>query len=133
MRSKYLSNSALKSINRIGDILCPGEGEFPSYSNLGCVEHIDTMFENAPPADVKDLGLLLFVLAFMPTSVLNWLVKRMANSHGEEGEISVLLRQLDFGMRGIIFGTYYSGKVGSSYKGSNPLDLIGYDINRITD
>jgi hypothetical protein len=38
---------------------------------------------------------------------------------------------LDFGMKGIILGTYYSGKVGINYKGKSPLQVIDFSINRI--
>ena len=37
MTSKYLSNSALKAINRIGDLMIHRNGEFPSFSEVGGV------------------------------------------------------------------------------------------------
>jgi hypothetical protein len=133
LRSNYLSPSALKGLNRIGDILCPGDGEFPSYSTVGCIEHVDIALEYAPAADIKDLGLLLSILSFMPTFVLRWLVNQMADSHDSDGPLSPTFRQLDFGLRGIIFGTYYSGRSGSNYKGPNTHELVGFSINRIED
>jgi len=100
---------------------------------LGCIEIIDNMFGNAPPADVKDLNLLLSILSFMPNAVLRWLVRKMATAHGKKGALNVLFRQLDFGLRGIIFGTYYSGEAGSGYKGENPHRIVGFELNRIVD
>ncbi|MFC2175626.1 hypothetical protein ACFLR1_01480 [Bacteroidota bacterium] len=133
MKSDFLSNGALKSVNRIGNIFCPGDEEFPSYSELGCIEHIDIMVENVPPADLADLNLLLTILSFCPKFVLTWMVKSMARSHWKEGPIQVLFRQLDLGLRGMIFGTYYSGKVGSNYTGKNPHEIVGFSVSRVTD
>lgn len=131
MKSNYLNGSAVKAVNRIGNILCPGDDVFPSYSELGCIEHIDIMLENAPAADIGDLNMLLTVLSVAPTDMLKWLVRKMAESHGKEGSANVLFRQLDFGLRGIIFGTYYSGKTGSNYTGKNPHEIIGFSVNRL--
>ena len=84
-KSNYISTTSLKGLNRVGDILCPGDGEFPSYSTLGCIEHVDIALEYAPPADINDLGLLLAILAYMPSFVLRWLVNQMAESHESNG------------------------------------------------
>ncbi len=132
-RSNHISPAAVKGLARIGDILCPGDDYFPSYSKLGCVEHVDIALEHAPAADIKDLGLLLSILSFMPRFVLHWLVKQMADSHDSESALSTTFRQLDFGLRGIIFGTYYSGRSGQAYRGPNTHELVGYSINRIED
>ncbi|MCF8258487.1 MAG: hypothetical protein K9J06_13105 [Flavobacteriales bacterium] len=132
-RSNYISPAAVRGLSRIGDIICPGDGEFPSYSKLGCVEHADIMLEHAPPADIKDLGMLLAILSYMPNSVLRWAVKQMAESHESESALSTTFRQLDFGLRGIIFGTYYSGRSGKDYDGPDTHALVGFSINRIED
>ncbi len=131
--SKILSNSALKAISRIGDIIIPQSGEFPSFSQAGGIEHIDDIMIYTPASDVKDLNMLLSILAFCPNFVLNTLIKTMLNSYKKTGPVSVILRQLDIGMRGIVFSCYYSGKVGSNYKGKNPLDIIDYKITRLND
>ncbi len=127
-----LNKTSLKALNRLGDIYCPKNGEFPSYSELGCVQHVNTMVAYTPASDVKDLNLLLNILAYMPTFFLKWLVKIVTNSAKKYGS-SPLLRQLDFGLKGIILGTYYSGKTGDNYQGKKPLDIIGFSINRIED
>jgi len=132
-RSNHISPAAVKGLIRIGDILCPGDDYFPSYSKLGCVEHVDIALEHAPASDIKDLGLLLSILSFMPGFVLRWLVQQMAESHDSDSSLSTTFRQLDFGLRGIIFGTYYSGRSGSGYSGPNTHDLVGFSINRVED
>lgn len=129
--SNTLSKAAKNGLNRLGDIICPQNAEFPSYSQLGAIEHVEAMLETAPSNDIKDLGLLLSILSFMPHFVLNWLVNTMRNSHDKNGALSSLFRQMDLGIRGIVLGTYYSGKIGSNYKGKAPLDIIGFSINRM--
>jgi len=131
--SKHLSNSALKALTRMGDIMIPRNGEFPSFSETGCLEHVDDIVAYAPEDDISDLNTLLTVLSFMPTFVLKWLVNKVTNSYEATGALSALFRQVDFGLRGIIFTSYYSGKVGANYTGPSPLDILGYEVNRIYD
>lgn len=133
LRSDYMSKAAVKTVNRIGDILCPGNEEFPSYSETGCIEHIDKMLATVPSGDMGDLNLLLTILSIKPKFVLRWLVRNMGRAHEMNGPIADLLRMLDFGLRGIIFGTYYSGFVGADYKGKTPYEVLGYGINRVVD
>lgn len=129
--SKILSKSAVKALTRIGDILCPKNGDFPAYSETGCVEHVDDVIAYAPASDIGDLNMVLSILGYMPAGVLNWLVKTMNNSHEKEGGFATLMRQLDFGLKGIIYGTYYSGKVGANYKGKTPQEVIDFSIVRM--
>ena len=129
--SKILSKTALKAINRIGDVMIPGNEELPSYSYYGGIEHIDEILRNAPESDMKDLNMLLSILSVMPKFVLKWLVNSMRQSHKRGGGIWVIMRQLDFGLKGIILSTYYSEKTGSNYKGRTPLEIIDYSINRV--
>lgn len=129
--SKVFSSSALKALTRIGDILLPKNGEFPSFSESGCLEHVDDVASYAPADDLKDLNLLLSILSFMPDFLLRWVVKSMNNSHGKDGLMLDLLRMLDLGLKGILFGTYYSGKVGKNFKGKSPFEVIDFKVTRI--
>ena len=133
MRSEYLSNSALRALNRIGDIMCPGDEEMPAYSTCGCIEHVDRMLATVPSTDMNDLNLVLSILSIKPDFVLKWLVKKMANSHNSSGFLSDIFRMLDFGLRGIVFGTYYSGFVGADFKGKSPNQVLEFEVNRVTD
>lgn len=129
--SKILSKSAVKGLVRIGDILCPKNGDFPAYSETGCVEHVDDVIGYAPANDISDLGMVLSILSYMPTGVLKWLVKNLNSSQEKEGSIASLMRMLDFGLKGIICGTYYSGKVGANYKGKSPQEVIDFSLVRM--
>lgn len=131
IESQFLGPRALKALLRFGDIMCPKNNDFPSYSECGCIEHVDKMIAFVPPSDLKDLNMALSALSFMPDAVLKWLLNKTGNSHTSKGGLSSTFRQLDFGLKGIIFGTYYSGMVGKNYKGVKPTDVIEFQLNRM--
>ncbi|HXH17580.1 MAG TPA: hypothetical protein VNJ07_00750 [Chitinophagales bacterium] len=128
-----LSPRAKKSLVRIGDILLPKNEDFPAFSETGSIEYIDNLTACAPESDIHDLNRVLSMLSYMPDFVLKWLVSKMVNSHNSNGMLSSVFRQLDFGLRGLIFSCYYSGKTGSHFKGKNPLEVIGFEIKRVED
>jgi len=131
--SKHLSKSALKALNRIGDIMIPANAEFPKFSDTGGLEHIDDLVAYAPEDDIKDLSMVLGVLAYMPAFVLVWLVNKMETAYDNDGMLGTVFRQLDFGLRGLIFSLYYGEKMGSNYQGKDPVDIIGFDVKRVVD
>lgn len=131
MASKILSKSAVAGLNRLGDILLPGDDKFPSFSAYMCIDHIDDLVSYAPEDDIKDLGMVLSILSILPKSILVWLVKKMANAHKNHGAAGTLLRQLNMGIRGIVFSLYYSEKPGANYIGKNPDEMIGFTLNKV--
>ena len=133
MKSEYFNHAALKGLNRIGDILVPGNDDFPSFSEYNCIEHIDDLLAYAPREDVKDLEMVLMLLSYMPKFLLLILVKSLAKAPDKKGGMGVLFRQLNLGIRGIVFSLYYSEKPGREYKGTDPEKLIGFSLNRVRD
>lgn len=133
MSSQYFWNTTLRGLNRIGDVFIPHSDDLPSFSEFGGVEAIDTVIAYLPKEDVVLLNIVLTTFMFMPASFLRWLVRAMEESLDKTGEIPALLRQLNLGLRGIIFSCYYSGVGGTNLKSRNPLDVIGYHLNRVED
>ena len=133
MKSTYFSNSAIKGLTRIGNILIPGSGAFPSFSEFKCIDHIDEVLAFAPKDDIKDLGMVLGILSVFPNIILTWLVKLMANAHRNHGPVGSMLRLLNMGIRGIVFSLYYSDKPGNAYTGKNPDEMIGFTLNKVAD
>lgn len=131
--SKILSPRALRTFNRIGDLLLPRDGEMPGFSELGCLEHVDGVVAFAPQEDIRTLNALLVVLSFAPDFVLRGLLKLVALAPKLGGPQGTLLRQLDVGLRSVVVTLYYSGKKGSGYAGKTPLELIGFSLNTIRD
>lgn len=126
-----LKKSAQKALSRFGDKLAPRNGDFPSWTELGCIEFVDEALEYVPKDDLKDLNMLLGILAPMPNFVYSWLIRKMGGSHDKNGMLSSLFRQLDLAIKGLVLSTYYSGKQGKGYKGKTPLEVIDYQTTRM--
>jgi hypothetical protein len=133
MQSDYFKPAALKGLNRIGDVFIPRAGDLPSFSEFGGIEHIDDVVAYAPEEDIANLNLVLAILSVLPQGMLRWAADRMMAASHKDGRLATLLRQLNIGLKGILFSCYYSGRAGSSYAGKNPLDVIGYSVNRVED
>jgi len=133
MTSQYFWNSTLKGLNRIGDVFIPQNDAMPSFSQYGGIEAIDTIITYLPKEDIELLNIALTVFSIMPNGFLHWLVRTMEESLDKTGAIPSILRQLNLGLRGIIFSCYYSGVGGLGFKGSDPLDVLGYQLNRVED
>jgi hypothetical protein len=133
MPSNYFSSAALKGLTRIGDIFIPGEGDLPSFSDFGGIEHVDDIVAYTPTEDVASLNMVFTIFSILPEGMLRWAANQMVAASYRNGLLDGLLRQLNIGLKGILFSCYYSGKSGSSYAGKNPLDGIGYEVNRVLD
>ena len=133
MASKYLNNRALIGLARIGDILIPGNSQYPSFSQYHCLDHIDDVLTYAPSDDVSDLKMVLSIFSYLPGRTLQWIVKKMSAAHQKTGSMSLLFRQLNMGIRGIVFSLYYSEKPGKEYQSKNPTEMIGFTLNKIQD
>ena len=131
--SKYFSRRALKGLNRIGDILIPRNGDLPSFSEYGGAARVDDILAYAPAADVSTLNTVLGVFSVLPGGMLKWLAGLMESSPHNEGSLGSLLRQLNLGLRGLLFSIYYAGKAGPGYHGKHPMEIIGYVVNRVED
>lgn len=128
--SKFLNDSQIKALEKVGDIIVPESESFPSFSKVGCIEHIDNVLEFTPEAELNDLKLLLSVLDKMPVKAVESILNLTYKADLFPEILSSNLRLVSIALRGIIFTLYYSGKVGSSYQGIKPLEIIGFEINR---
>lgn len=126
--SKHLSHRHLLAITRIGDLYCPSHPELPSFSDLGVIEHVDQVVGTLPPADLKDLKLLLLLLSYLPTFALAGFVRVLEYAPSVPTPLGAILRMIRFGLRGIVFSLYYSGLSGRGYTGLVPRERIGFIV-----
>jgi hypothetical protein len=133
MTSKYFNSRAIQGLNRIGDIFIPHNAEFPSFSELGASDCVDDLIAYVPSDEASLLGTVLMVFSFMPTSWLRALVNKLQSSTTDEGPLGSLFRQLNFGLRGLLFTLYYSDKTSASYTGARPLTLLSVNLNCVED
>jgi len=129
--SQYLTPREAATFNRIGDILMPGEDGFPSFSELGCIEHIDDVVAYTGADDRAALKTLLTLLSVFPTPLLRAFLALVALCKKLPGGLGALFRLLDMGLRSVVVTLYFSGKTGGSYSGKSPLDLIDYHLNPV--
>ncbi len=134
MKSKYFNARALAGLNRIGDVLLPNSDGLPSFSEYGAIEHVDDLVAYAPADDIATLGTVLAVLSWLPEGMLHWLAGKMSTATpSSTGMMASLYRQLNMGLRGILFSLYYSGRPGAAFSGKDPLEVIGYEPNRVVE
>ncbi|MCC6488784.1 MAG: hypothetical protein IT364_14895 [Candidatus Hydrogenedentes bacterium] len=129
--SQILGPRAVRALERLGDIIVPRVGSLPAFSELGCVEHVDSVLAYAPREDVASLKNLLDILYFVPDSLLKLLICAMAKPEKWPAFVATNLRLLDMGVRGVVLSLYYSGRTGATYEGPTPHELMGYEIRRI--
>jgi hypothetical protein len=129
------SKRAIKGITKVGDIYCPRNGEFPSYSEVAGTQHLNSLAVNVPADDFTALNIVLAIFSFLPSGILKWLVGTFKNSmdNPSDSMLPSLLRQLNIGLRGLCYSTYYSEFTNSSYTGKTPLQIMGYHLNRLED
>lgn len=130
-RSEYLSKRQCRAIERLGNLMLPRTDEFPSFAELGCIEHIDEIVAWLPDSDLKDLKMLLNLLSVEPEFGLKLLIRLMTQPDKWPDNLASVLRQMDTGLRGIVMSLYYSGRKGSDYPGPSPLELMGVEITRV--
>ena len=133
MSAKYMNSFALKGLNKIGDILIPEFDGYPSFSQLGCAEHVDKVVEDLPPSDRDGVRLLFGLFYILPVFFLRGLLNFLEKNNTKEIPLAPLLRQVRMGVRGIVYSLYYSGWKGSSYEGKTPLELMDFSLKVIRD
>ncbi|HUP56324.1 MAG TPA: hypothetical protein VM598_02655 [Bdellovibrionota bacterium] len=107
MSSKHLGPSQIRAIEKVGDCLVPGDGEFPRFSATGCVSQIDRILDYMPATDLKDLKMLLGILALFPRFLLALLFRLLEGAPSVPGPIGAPLRLIRIGMRGLVMSLYY--------------------------
>ena len=121
--SDYLNKRELKGLTKLGDIICPKNNDFPSFSQLGCIQFVDEAVGSLDPYDRNDLKLFLKIASVLP-KFMDKFIMIMINR-----PFMTLLRMGNICIKGIIYSLYYSGKQGDNYTGKPIFDIINYHVN----
>lgn len=122
------------ALNRLGDVICPRNEDFPSFSELDCVHHVGIVLDELPESDRADLLLLLTVMWFMPAFFMRIFLILIEKFSDLNGPLGALIRMLGFGLRGVVFALYYSGLTGpKSIARKTPVEVVGYSVNVALD
>ncbi len=124
--SAYLTGLQIRALVRVGNIYLPGNAEFLSFEELGCVEHVDGVVAHADAADLRMLRILLTALWFLPRSLLGKIVGLGLRAFHEDFPLAATFRELDYGLNGLVKTLYFSGRKGSTCPEPDPLELMGY-------
>ncbi len=130
--SRYLNARQQRGLDRLGDALLPGDEEFPSFSRLGCGEHVDKLLAEMPQRDRGDVLTLLTVCGWLPAPLVRLLVNILESSDKLPTALGAALRFAKMGVRGLVLTLYYSGHKGSQYAGRTPLEILGYEVSVYT-
>lgn len=116
---------------RLGDIMAPKSDEYPSFSELGCIEHVDSIAAYAPPDDIALLRLVLKALSFMPDWGLRWILRLIQDPRWWPEFLATNLRLLDLALRSLLLSLYFSGKAGKDYHGKSLHEIIDFSVTRV--
>lgn len=125
--SRFLSERELAALTQIGDMMLPGDNEFPSFSQTGCVQFVDDLLLVMDVHDRSSLRTLLRVCSLLPSAILRGLLRLCQTRRGAS------LRLVELGLKGLVMSLYYSGKTAPTYAGPRPLEVIGFQLQRLRD
>ncbi len=125
--SRFLSERELAALTQIGDIMLPGDNEFPSFSQTGCVQFVDDLLFVMDVHDRRSLKILLRVCALLPSVILKGVLWLCQTRRGAS------LRVVELGLKGLVMSLYYSNKTAPAYADPTPLDVIGFELQRVRD
>jgi hypothetical protein len=129
MTSKYLSQRELKGFLKLADILVPGDGELPKFSNTNFINFIDLVLEEVNDADLGDLKLLFGLLFFMPKFLIHWFILFVENFQVGPDFLKGNLAKIELGLKGIIYSLYYSRLPGPNADGDKIFKVLGWETN----
>lgn len=128
MKSDYLNQAQLTGLLKVGDILIPKSNLFPCFSEVGCIEHIDSILSEAHAADRKELAMICRFFNYLPCWCLKLIFKLSTQHEKFPDLIGTQLRMLNLGVNGIVYSLYYSNMTGKSYQGKKIFDVIDYHV-----
>jgi acyl-CoA reductase-like NAD-dependent aldehyde dehydrogenase len=124
--SKYFSPGQLKGLEKAGDVLIPGTGTMPSFSDTGGICHIDRMAAYLAADDLSGLRFLLSLFRWMPKWKIRLLFKFCDHSSRLPGILGAGLRMIEIGVKGAVFSPYYANITAGGYDGPMVHDAIDW-------
>lgn len=103
-----LSRIQLAGLLKVGDILIPGDGELPSFSQSGCAAASDRMLPYMNDSDRTGVTVLLTVFRFLPRFVVRGILWLTEQQRSVPEPLATPLRLINLGIKGVIMTLYYS-------------------------
>ncbi len=127
MTPRVLGWTEYKEIERIGDILAPGDDTLPAFSQCGFAEHADRMLLYLPEGERVRLRRFLRFTRLLPLCAVRVLLRSKALDRFLPNFAALPLRKLELGLRGLVFSLYYSFLDTPSGCGRRIQEAVGWD------
>jgi acyl-CoA reductase-like NAD-dependent aldehyde dehydrogenase len=108
MSSKHLSENQLEGIVKVGNIIIPGDNDFPSFENAKVLDQIDRMLDYMTEEDRDGLSFLMGMFSYFPNFLIRFIINLAENNKKYPNIIGTPLRLIQMGVKGLIFTLYYS-------------------------
>ncbi|MGD8835769.1 MAG: aldehyde dehydrogenase family protein [Desulfobacteraceae bacterium] len=129
--SKYFNQAQLMGLQRAGDVILPGTDLSPSFSDTGCIDHVDRLAAYLSSEDLGGLRILLGLLRRAPQWSIRLLLTACRANGRFPGFLGTALRTIDLGLRGLVTSLYYSNLTGVGYQGRKVFDIVGWDAKLV--
>lgn len=126
--SDFFDVHQMRGLLRVGDILIPGNGSLPSFSESGCAEDTARVLGALPERDLKDLRLLLTVLSFCPSPVIRLLLWGAKAERFLPDVLGSKLRLILVGLKGLVMLPYYDVPTHPAGFKVELKAALGYDV-----
>jgi acyl-CoA reductase-like NAD-dependent aldehyde dehydrogenase len=129
--SKYFNQTQLLGLKKAGDVILPGTDISPSFSDTGCVDHVDRMAAYLSDDDLGGLQVLLRILRYAPAWSIRLLMTACRANARFPGFAGTALRTIDLGLRGLVMSLYYSNLTGTGFQGKKIFDIISWNAKLV--
>ena len=127
---KYpFSKLSLKGLAKAGDIIIPGQNGFPRFSDTDFIKHIGRMSDYMYEDDRSGFKLLMLLMGLMPSFMVRFILWVATFHNSIPGPLTPVLRQINIGVRGVIYTLYYSGLEDSKEYGEKILQQLKFDAD----
>lgn len=124
--SRYFTPRELHGLRRAGDLILPGTDASPSFSQTGCIDHIDRMAAYLNTDDLDGLRLVGGLFAWWPRWSIRLLLKLCTRGQRLPGPLGAALRLMEIGVKGAVMSLYYANVSGEGYRGPKVFDVIDW-------
>lgn len=125
--SKFFNRNQLRGLLKTGDVVLPGTNKLPSFSQTGCIVHVDRMAAYLSADDLSSLRLILSIFHCSP----KWLIRLVMTLATYNSRFPWLLgaglRMLEIGLKGATMSLYYSDLVGTEYDRARVYEVLEWD------
>jgi acyl-CoA reductase-like NAD-dependent aldehyde dehydrogenase len=125
--SRFFTRNQLLGLLKTGDVILPGTEKSPSFSQTGCIDHIDRMAAYLSEDDLAGLRILFSVFRWSPRWSIRLLMQLCTHNRSFPAFIGAGLRMLEIGLKGATMSLYYANLTGTGYQGNKIFDVIGWN------